>query len=74
MLGKFSSPFSVLLGVPQVSTLGPLLFNIFINYLPAKINHFKFLLFSDLKIYQDIKSFADCKSLHVSGVVKTVYT
>jgi hypothetical protein len=66
ILGKFSSPFSLLPGVPQVSTLEPLLFNIFINDLPAKIYHSKFLLFAgDLKIYGYIKSVEDCKVLQV---------
>jgi hypothetical protein len=53
-------------GVPQGSTLGHLLFNIFINDRSAKINHSKFILFADdLKIYRNIKSTEDCKSLQV---------
>jgi hypothetical protein len=40
------------------------LFNIFINYLSARISHSKCLLFADdLKIYRDIKSVEDCKAL-----------
>jgi hypothetical protein len=81
ILGKFSSSYSVLSGVPQDSTLRPLLFNIFINNLSAKINHSKFLLFADdLKIYRNIRSAEDCKALfkltltqYNSGTAKTVW-
>jgi hypothetical protein len=64
ILGKSSSPYSVLCGVPQGSKLGPLVFSVFISDLCTKMNYSKFILFADdLKIYRDIKSVEDCKYL-----------
>jgi hypothetical protein len=64
ILGKFSSSYSVLLEFPQGSTLGSLLFNIFINDISTKIYYSNFLLFADdLKLYHVIKCVEDCKCL-----------
>jgi hypothetical protein len=64
ILGKCSSPFSVLSGASQESTINPLLFNIFVNDLSAIIKYSTLLLFADdLKIYRNIKSVRDCKAL-----------
>jgi hypothetical protein len=45
-----------LTAIPQGSTLGPVLLNVFINDLSDNINYSKFLLFADnLKVYRNIK-------------------
>jgi hypothetical protein len=62
--GTLSSFYVVKSGVPQRSSLGPLLFNIFINDICDSISYSKYLLFADdLKIYCNINNVHDCKLL-----------
>jgi hypothetical protein len=62
--GTLSFPHLVKCGVPQGSTLRPLIFNVFINDICDSIHNSLCLLFSDdLHIYRSISNVDDCKLL-----------
>jgi hypothetical protein len=61
--GTLSFPYPVKCGVPQGSTLGPLLFNIYIDICDAIYNSQCLLFADDLKSYRNISDVDDCKRL-----------
>ena len=70
--GECSEQAKVMSGIPQGSVLGPILFVIYINDLPAEVKSRALLFADDTKIYRLIKSIADSKQLQqdLDGVVE----
>ena len=61
--GKRSKWLQVTSGIPQGSVLGPLLFLIYINDLPEKIDSTVYMYADDTKLYREIKCIDDNKKL-----------
>ena len=61
--GVASEPIHVKSGVPQGSVLGPVLFLVFINDLPASIRSSSRLFADDCVVYREIQTQNDCHIL-----------
>ena len=58
--GFWSNYFVQKFGVPQGSTLGPLIFAVYVNDITQNINSSALLFADDLKIYREIRTKDDC--------------
>ena len=61
--GVVSESIHVKIGVPQGSVLGPILFLVFINDLPASVQSSSRLFADDCVVYREIRSDKDCQIL-----------
>ena len=61
--GETSKPANVSSGLPQGTVLGPLLFLVYINDLPSKVNSTSRLFADDYLLYRTINTEADTRSL-----------
>ena len=53
--GAYSEWFDVISGVPQGSVLGPILFLIYVNYIPEIVNSSVNIFADDTKIFRTLK-------------------
>ena len=61
--GSYSAWFEVLIGVPQGSVLGPLLFLIFVRDLPEWVKNSIMMFADDTKVWTSIHKLEDQESL-----------
>ena len=59
-MGTRFDKFAQVLGVPQWSVMGPLMFDIFINDIVQEIDVMCLFYADDVKIFHEIKSKEDC--------------
>ena len=60
---EYSKWFDVISGVPQGSVLGPILFLIYVNDIPERVNSNVKKFADDTKIFRTLKNKSDCEIL-----------